>query len=70
MVEFQLFAQELLPDDFVAVAGYGEGAPSNICTEQACAEAEEGRGEPTMSMVLPRSEALLKTAIRHLLGVE
>ena len=68
MVAFQLFAQQLLPDRFVAVAGYGEGAPSNICTERACAEAEEGRVEPKMSMVLPRSEALLKAAIRALLG--
>lgn len=70
MVDFQLFAQELLPDQFVAVAGYGEGAPSNICTEQACAEADEGRVEPKMSMVLPRSEALLKAAIRNLLDAE
>ncbi len=70
MVEFQLFAQQLMPDDFVAVAGYGEGAPSNICTERACAEVEDGRGEPIVSMVLPRSEVLLKAAIRELLRVE
>jgi hypothetical protein len=70
MVAFQLFAQQLLPDGFVAVAGYGEGAPSNICTVRECDEAEEGRVEPKMSMVLPPSEMLLKAAIRELLDVE
>jgi hypothetical protein len=67
MVEFQLYAQELLPDCFVAVAAYGDCGTGYICTEQAFAE---GGYEPTDSLVAPQSEALLKAAIRRLLGVE
>lgn len=67
MVAFQQYAQQLRPDDFVAVAGYGEGCPCYICTEQAFSE---GGYEPTASAVLPESEGKLKTAIRQLLGVE
>jgi hypothetical protein len=66
MVAFQLYAQQLLPADFVAVAGYGDGCTNYICTEQAY---QEGGYEPTASTVGPQSEALLKAAIRSLLGV-
>jgi len=67
MVEFQLFAQGLKPEDFVAVAGYGDGCTGYICTERAFGE--EGY-EPTGSRVVPRSEGLLKKAIGELLGVK
>ena len=67
MVVFQLYAQQLLPADFVAVAGYGDGCTNYICTEQAY---REGGYEPTASTVGPQSEGLLKVAIRSLLGVE
>ena len=67
MVEFQLFAQRLLPEQFVAVAAYGDCGPGYICTERAF---DEGGYEPTDSLVAPRSESVLKTAIRQLLGVE
>jgi hypothetical protein len=64
MVAFQLLAQQLAPDCFVAVAAYGDCSPGYICTENAFAE---GGYEPTDSMVAPRSEALLKAALRELL---
>jgi hypothetical protein len=67
MVEFQLYAQQLLPGQFVAVAAYGDCGPAYICTEQAF---EEGGYEPTDSLVAPRSEQVLKRAIRELLGAE
>ena len=67
MIEFQLFAQRLMPESFVAVAECGDGSPGYICTERAFAE---GGYEPGASAVGPQSEALLKAAIRQLLGVE
>jgi hypothetical protein len=63
-VEFQLYAQSLRPDRFVAVAGYGEGGPGYICTDAAHAE---GGYEPTWSLVGPPTEAILKSAIAELL---
>ena len=66
MVEFQLFAQQLLPDRFVAVAAYGDCGPGYICTERSFSE---GGYEPTASRVAPHSESLLKAAIRELLEV-
>ena len=67
MVEFQLFAQQVIPDAFVAVAGYGIGTPGYLCTERAF---DEGGYEPTASAVAPKSEKLLKEAIEELLAVE
>ncbi len=64
MVAFQLYAQQLLPDDFVAVAGYGDGCTNYICTEQAF---QEGGYEPSASTVGPQSEKLLTAAIDRLL---
>lgn len=63
-VEFQLYAQSLRADRFVAVAGYGEGGPGYICTDAAFGE---GGYEPTASLVAPPSESLLKAAIAELL---
>jgi hypothetical protein len=63
-VEFQLYAQSLRPDRFVAVAGYGEGGPGYICTDAAH---EEGGYEPTQAMVGPPTESILKNAIAELL---
>jgi hypothetical protein len=64
MIEFQLFAQKLRPDAFVAVAAYGDAGPGYICTERSFSE---GGYEPTASRVAPNSEGLLKAAIRELL---
>jgi hypothetical protein len=63
-VEYQLFAEGLLPNDFVAVASYGEGGTGYICTDKAFAE---GGYEPTQSFVGPPTEALLKATIRQVL---
>jgi hypothetical protein len=65
MVCFQLFAQGLKPEAFVAVAGYGDGGPGYLCSEKAFAE---GGYEPTASRVKPESETALKDAITALLG--
>ncbi len=67
MVEFQLFAQRLMPECFVAVAGYGDNCCGYLCTEQAF---PEGGYEPGASNVVPESEAVLKATIRQLLGSE
>ncbi len=64
MVEFQLFAQRLMPEKFVAVAAYGDLGPGYICTERSFSE---GGYEPTASRAGPKSEAALKGAIRVLL---
>ena len=37
-VEYQLFAQSLRPDNFAAVAAYGELGTGYICTDKAFAE--------------------------------
>jgi hypothetical protein len=63
-VEYQLFAQSVCPDDFVAVAAYGELGPGYICTDNAFAE---GGYEPTQSFVGPPSETLLKASIHEVL---
>ncbi len=67
MIEFQLYAQSLVPDQFLAVAAYGDDGPGYICTE---ASFKEGGYEPSASKVAPESEHILKEAIRTLLGVQ
>ncbi|MBN1854719.1 MAG: hypothetical protein JW829_18450 [Pirellulales bacterium] len=67
MIDFQLFAQQLKPDAFIAVAGYGDGGPGYICPEQAY---REGGYEPTASHVQPVSEKFVKEAIAALLGTK
>ena len=66
MIEFQLYAQKLRPKEFVAVAAYGDCGPAYVCTAAAF---DEGGYEPSASAVAPESEAVLKGAIRRLLGV-
>jgi hypothetical protein len=39
-VEYQLAAQQMLPDSFVCVAGYGDGATGYIATEKHFAESD------------------------------
>jgi hypothetical protein len=65
MLEFQLFAQQARPNDFVAVAGYGDCGCAYICTDKAIAD---GGYEPSASNVGKGSEAQLKSAITSLLG--
>jgi hypothetical protein len=59
-IEYQLYAQSLVSDGFVAVAAYGEGGPGYICTD---ASLSEGGYEPTDSRVGSPTEFLLKSAI-------
>jgi hypothetical protein len=66
LVDYQLFAQRLVPGDFVAVAAYTDLGPGYICTDKAF---EEGGYEPTDTAVGPGSEAVLKAAVVKLLGV-
>jgi hypothetical protein len=65
MVDYQFFAQQTKPRDFVAVAGYGDCGPAYICTDKAITE---GGYESSASNVGPGTEALLKKAIQSLLG--
>ena len=66
-VEYQLYAHEVTPGKFTAVAAYGEYDPVYICPKKAFAE---GGYEPTESLSSPECEAVLKAAIRNALGVE
>lgn len=66
-VEYQLYAQEITPNRFTAVAAFGEYDPVYICTKNAFGE---GGYEPTESMSGLECETVLKEAIRKALGVE
>lgn len=67
MVEFQHYAQRILPEGFVAVAGYGLATPGYVCTEEAF---KQGGYEPGASNVVPESEKAVKEGIRKALGAE
>jgi hypothetical protein len=62
-IEYQLHAQAVRKDRFVCVAGYGDGGPGYIPTARAYLE---GGYEPTVSLVGPRSEAILHEALARL----
>lgn len=64
-VVFQQQAQRLLPDLFVAVAGYGDGGPGYLCT---AASYREGGYEPTATLVDERSEQVLRDGVARLLS--
>ena len=66
-VEYQLAAQRMRPDTFVAVAGYGEGATGYIPTEQHIREGDSNLGD--WCWVAPGSEARMYEAIRVALKV-
>ena len=59
-IEYQLFARDLRPEAFVAVAAYGDLGPVYITLERSF---EEGGYEPTDAYVSGRSEAIMKSAI-------
>jgi hypothetical protein len=65
LLEFQKYAQRLLPGRFVAVAGYGDIGPGYICPDRAY---EEGGYEPSASNVAPGAEGAVKSAIRALIA--
>jgi len=66
-LEYQLYAQSLRPDDFIAVAAYGESGAGYICCDAALTE---GGYEPTDARVGPPSEWRLKAAIVELVGAD
>ena len=66
MIDYQLYAQELRGDQFVAVAGYGDCGPAYICLEKSF---EEGGYEPTAAHAVPASEPVFRDAIRKLLSI-
>ena len=65
-VEYQLAAQQMRKDLFVAMAAYGEYAPGYICTEIAYTQGgyEASKGA---SHVAPQVESVLTEAMRKLL---
>jgi hypothetical protein len=65
-VEYQLAAQRMAPDRFVAMAAYGDYAPGYIGTERAYAEGGYETA-PTSSLVAPGVEKVLMDAIQTLL---
>lgn len=68
MICFQLFAQELKPNAFVAVAGYGDGGPGYLCPKKAFSD--NGGYEQTAQNVVPETESSLRAAIVKLLGID
>ncbi len=67
-VEFQLAAQRMRPDQFVLVAGYGEGATGYVPTDRHIAEHDGNLSD--WSWVAPGSEARLLEGIRRVLSVD
>ena len=65
-VEFQLYAQTILPHRCVAVAAYSDCAPSYVNPEVFF---EEGGYEASASLVVPESEIRVLNAIRELAGL-
>lgn len=66
-VEYQLAAQRMRPDEFVAMAAYGDNAPGYIGTAIAYTQGGYEVGDH-VSRVGPAAEAVLMNAIRELLG--
>lgn len=64
-VEFQLYAQELRPDSFVMVMGYGECGPGYIPVERAWREQDSNLND--WAWTPPGSEEVMKAAIREVL---
>jgi hypothetical protein len=66
-IEFQLKAQELRPDRFVCVAGYGDGGPGYIPPARAYFE---GGYEVTVALSGPKSERIIQQALVKLMKAE
>ena len=63
-IEYQLYAQKLQPDRFVAVAGYGDLGTGYITLERSFGE---GGYEPSDSFVSGKSETIMRRAIETVL---
>jgi len=66
-VEFQLAAQQMRQDQFICVAGYGDGATGYLPTERYVAERDTNLGD--WCWVAPGSEQRLLRAMRQALNV-
>jgi hypothetical protein len=66
-VEYQLAAQRTRQDNFVCVAGYGDGGPGYIPTDRAYLE---GGYEPTVALAAPSEKLLLGTMAKALKAKE
>ncbi len=64
-IEYQLAAKKMFPDNFVAMAAYGDYGPFYIGTEEAYAE---GGYEIESSPVTAESEKLILAKIKRLLS--
>jgi hypothetical protein len=64
-IEYQLKAQQMRHDDFVCVAGYGDGGPGYLPTKSAY---WEGGYEPTVALTDPRGEEILHAAMTKVLA--
>ncbi|NLX98687.1 MAG: hypothetical protein GXY83_21210 [Rhodopirellula sp.] len=69
LIEYQLAAQKLRPDLFVAMAAYGEYAPGYIGTAETFRQGGY-EGSPGASKVAPEVEEVLMGALQKLLGSE
>jgi len=65
-VEYQLAAQQLLPNEFIALAAYGDCGPGYIGTEIAYSQGGYETG--IVSRVAPQVEPVLMNAMRTLLS--
>ena len=65
-VEYQLAAQQMRPDLFVAMAAYGDYAPGYIGTEVSYQQGGYETG-PKASLVAPSVEAVIMDAMKRLL---
>jgi hypothetical protein len=64
-VEYQLAAQKMRPDDFIAMAAYSDYGPGYICTEIAYTQGGYESGPP--SRTAPQVESVLMAAMKKLL---
>jgi hypothetical protein len=67
-VEYQLAAQQMRPDSFVCVAGYGDGATGYIPTDKHFAEGDSNLAD--WCWVAPGSEPRMLKAIREVLELD
>ena len=65
-VEYQLAAQAMKPDSFIAMAAYGDYAPGYIGTEAAYPQGGY-ETSPSSSLVAPSVERVLTDAMQRLL---
>jgi len=64
-VAYQLYAQSLIPEHFLACAGYGDGTLHYICTDEMF---PQGGYEPGVSFAKPGFEKPYKAAIAQVLS--